>query len=50
MKYTKPDVEIMELDSIDVIQTSGVPGEGGEGGSIGGPTEKPGTGTPIIPV
>lgn len=49
MKYTRPEVEIMELDSIDVIQTSEVPGESGEGGSTG-PSEKPGTGTPIIPV
>ena len=34
MKYTRPEVEIMELDKIDVIQTSGeqggiVPGENG---------------------
>ncbi len=47
MKYAKPEVEIMELDLVDVIQTS----NGGEGGNTGGDLEDPsigGNGTPII--
>ncbi len=45
MKYTKPELEIMELDVVDVIQTS----NGGEGGNSGDDINIGGNGTPVRP-
>ncbi len=44
MKYTKPELEIMELDIVDVIQTSN-----GEGGNTGDDIVVGGNGTPVRP-
>ena len=45
MKYTRPELEIIELDVLDVIQTS----NGGEGGNTGEKEPTPGgNGTPIV--
>lgn len=34
MKYTAPEIEILELDLVDVIQTSAVEEGGEEGGDL----------------
>ena len=44
MKYTKPELEIMELDIVDVIQTSN-----GEGGNSGDDIHIGENGTPVRP-
>ncbi|MBQ3022485.1 MAG: hypothetical protein IJD91_04070 [Clostridia bacterium] len=43
MKYTKPEIETMQFDLVDVIQTSAtdLPGEGGSDIEDGGQYETP---------